>query len=57
MALINGSGFPSRVPDYRGGRGHGEFCTTLAREGYPFGVEQVMASLERVARARLPLLA
>ncbi len=21
--------FPSRVPDYRGGRGHGEFCTNL----------------------------
>jgi len=48
--------YPSRVPDYRRGRGHGEFCTTLAREGYAVGVPRVMESLERVARARLPLL-
>ncbi len=48
--------FPSRVPDYRQGRGHGEFCTTLAREGYPLPVGRVMESLERVARAQLPLL-
>jgi lipoate-protein ligase A len=49
--------FPSRVPDYRRGRGHGEFCTTLARQGYAVPVERVMESLERVAKARLPQLA
>jgi len=49
--------FPSRVPDYRQGRGHGEFCTTLAREGYAVPVARVMESLERVVRARLPRLA
>jgi lipoate-protein ligase A len=48
---------PSRVPDYRQGRGHGEFCTTLAREGYSLPVARVMVSLERVVRARLPQLA
>jgi lipoate-protein ligase A len=48
--------FPSRVPDYRRGRGHGEFCTTLARQGYPLPVGRVRESLERVARAQLPLL-
>ena len=49
--------FPSRVPDYRKGRGHGEFCTTLAREGYAVPVDRIMESLERVVRARLPELA
>jgi lipoate-protein ligase A len=49
--------FPSRVPDYRRGRGHGEFCTTLAREGYAVPLSRVMESLERVVRERLPRLA
>ena len=49
--------FPSRVPDYRRGRGHGEFCTTLAREGYAVPLGRVMEILERVVRARLPELA
>ena len=49
--------FPSRVPDYRRGRGHGEFCTTLTREGYAVPVDRVMETLERVVRARLPQLA
>ena len=49
--------FPSRVPDYRQGRGHGEFCTTLAREGYTVPVAVVMETLEQVVRARLPQLA
>ncbi len=48
--------FPSRVPDYRMGRGHGEFCTTLAREGYALPVSRVMETLERVARTQLPQL-
>jgi lipoate-protein ligase A len=49
--------FPSRVPDYRRGRGHGEFCTTLARQGYAVPVGRVMESLQRLVWARLPRLA
>jgi lipoate-protein ligase A len=49
--------FPSRVPDYRRGRGHSEFCTTLAREGYAVPAARVMETLERVVRERLPRLA
>ena len=48
--------YPSRVPDYRGGRGHRDFCTTLAAEGHPLSIAQVMESLERSVRARLPQL-
>ena len=48
--------FPSRVPDYRGGRGHRDFCTTLAAEGYALGVARVMESLAQSVRARLPRL-
>ena len=48
--------FPSRVPDYRSGRGHRDFCTTLAAEGYALGVAQVMESLAQSVRARLPRL-
>ena len=48
--------YPSRVPDYRGDRGHRDFCTTLAAEGYALSVARVMGSLERVVRARLPAL-
>ncbi len=39
---------PERVPDYRKGRDHAEFCTTLAREGYPFGVREVITALDSV---------
>ena len=47
---------PVRVPEYRRGRSHEDFCTTLAREGYTFSVEVVMDSLDTVVRERLPLL-
>jgi lipoate-protein ligase A len=47
---------PTKVPEYRAGRSHEDFCTTLAREGYRGTVADVMASLEKVIRARLPLL-
>jgi len=33
---------PSREPDYRQGRGHGEFVTSLAREGYSFTPAQLI---------------
>ncbi len=45
--------FPSRVPDYRCGRAHLEFCTTLRGEGFPVSVPQVMGSLEQVLREQL----
>ena len=45
--------FPSRVPDYREGRGHLEFCTNLCLEGYALSVWDVMDSLEGVVREQL----
>jgi hypothetical protein len=48
---------PVKVPDYRRGRTHEEFCTTLAREGYAGSVDQVMAALKETVDGRLPLLA
>lgn len=37
---------PSREPDYRKGRGHGAFVTSLAQEGYPLPVRQLRQGLE-----------
>jgi lipoate-protein ligase A len=50
-------GFPSRVPDYRRGRGHGEFCTTLVRAGCRVSPSELIAALRRVLGERLPALA
>lgn len=47
---------PARVPEYRAGRSHEEFCTTLEREGCRFTVREAARSLEEVVSARLPLL-
>ena len=47
---------PARVPDYRAGRTHEDFCTTIAREGYPLSVSNVMKSLKEVVDAGLPVL-
>jgi lipoate-protein ligase A len=47
---------PRRVPEYRAGRSHEDFCTTLAREGYEGSTDEVIRALERVLSARLPLL-
>jgi lipoate-protein ligase A len=45
---------PARVPEYRRGRNHEEFCTTLRREGYPLEPADVIAALEKVVSVRLP---
>ena len=48
---------PSRAPEYRRGRSHAAFCTTLAGEGYRFAVARVLEALQRVVAERLPALA
>jgi lipoate-protein ligase A len=47
--------FPSRQPDYRGGRGHGAFCTHLGRWGVT--VSALIKSLEVSCQDRLGHLA
>lgn len=47
---------PTRVPDYRRGRSHEDFCTTLSREGYSLSVAEVMTALKEVVDVRLPAL-
>ncbi len=37
---------PSKEPDYRKSRAHGDFVTSLAESGYPLSVEQVQLALE-----------
>lgn len=41
---------PSREPDYRAGRSHLQFVTSMAREGYQGGMEALRAALERELR-------
>lgn len=47
---------PARAPDYRRGRGHREFCTTLAAAGFPLAAPRVCAALQQEIAARLPEL-
>jgi lipoate-protein ligase A len=41
---------PSKEPDYRRGRSHLDFVTTMARAGYTGGMEPLKAALERELR-------
>ena len=45
--------FPRQAPDYRRGRGHAAFCTTLAAAGYPYRAAQVAALLHAAVAARI----
>jgi lipoate-protein ligase A len=47
---------PAKVPEYRAGRSHEEFCTTIAREGYTGSVREVIGAAESVVSKRLPTL-
>jgi lipoate-protein ligase A len=47
---------PAKVPEYRNGRSHEEFCTTLKGEGHLVTVRDVIGAMESVVGKRLPLL-
>jgi lipoate-protein ligase A len=47
---------PSRLPDYRRGRPHEEFCTTLRAEGYSLTLAEVLDSLRLITEGELPRL-
>jgi lipoate-protein ligase A len=47
---------PVKVPEYRQGRSHEDFCTTLRREGYRGTVGDVIREMQRVVSGRLPRL-
>jgi lipoate-protein ligase A len=48
--------YPSRVPEYRQGRSHEEFCTSLRAEGYGLRVSEVLDALRSVVEGELPRL-
>jgi len=48
--------FPSTVPDYRRGRSHEEFCTTLRLEGYDITAADVIPRLRSIVSSCLPAL-
>ena len=48
---------PVRAPDYRGGREHAEFCTTLRREGYAVSTTETIATLEKIVELKINGLA
>jgi lipoate-protein ligase A len=44
---------PVKVPDYRGGRSHAEFCTTLVREGHELSTVRVIQAVEDAVRREI----
>jgi lipoate---protein ligase len=44
---------PPREPEYRGGRGHGEFCTTLRERGLTVGTGELAGLIEAELRRAL----
>jgi lipoate-protein ligase A len=48
--------YPSTVPDYRAGRSHGAFCTTLRKAGFRLSTRDVIAALDPVVARELPRL-
>jgi lipoate-protein ligase A len=44
---------PVKEPDYRAGRSHMEFCTTLAREGYEISTDRIIEAIEEVVRREI----
>ena len=45
--------FPRQAPDYRGGRSHAAFCTTLVAAGYRYRAAQVATLLQGTVAARI----
>ncbi len=48
--------FPDRVPDYRSGREHTEFCTSLTEEGYAVSVSLISERITETIRRRIETL-
>ncbi len=48
---------PYRAPDYRQGRDHEAFCTTLVREGYQLAIDRVIEALRTAIERRMGDLA
>jgi len=44
---------PPREPEYRGGRGHGQFCTTLKELGLAVGTKELAGLIEGELRSTL----
>jgi lipoate-protein ligase A len=65
-AIINVSGgtevmerylkIPPRMPDYRGGRSHSDFVTSLAEQGYALDADRFASDLQSLLRAARPVL-
>jgi len=48
--------YPSTVPEYRGGRSHESFCTTLHRAGCRISIKEIIPRMEETVSRELPAL-